>query len=96
MTCYFVADIKIHNPEIYQKYIDKAESIFSKYNGKYLAVDNSPDVLEGEWNYTRSVIITFPTKEEFNNWYYSKEYQEILKHRLEGAICDSILVAGLK
>lgn len=94
MACYFVANIKIHDPATYQNYIDKAGKIFSKYNGEYLAVDNSPDVLEGEWKYMRSVIITFPTKEDFKKWYFSKEYQEILKFRLTGALCDSILVAG--
>jgi uncharacterized protein (DUF1330 family) len=94
MAYYFIANINIQNEEEYQKYIDKASEIFSKFDGKYLAVDNSPKILEGKWNYTRSVIITFPSKEQFNTWYYSNEYQNILKHRLEGAMCDTILVKG--
>lgn len=95
MPYYFVANIDIHNPGEYQKYIDSAESVFKKYKGKYLAVDNEPIVLEGKWDYTRSVIIEFPSKEEFVYWYYSPEYQDILKHRLVSAACDTVLVKGL-
>lgn len=91
---YFVANIKIKNEEEYQKYIDRAGEVFSKYNGKYLAVDNNPEKLEGKWNYTRAVIIEFKSKNDFDNWYNSKEYQEILKFRLNGSECDTILIKG--
>jgi uncharacterized protein (DUF1330 family) len=94
MSYFFIANIKIHDPEAYQKYIAGASEIFQKYNGTYLAVDNQPEVLEGEWNYTRCVIIGFESKHDFEAWYHSKEYQEILKHRLAGAQCDTILVEG--
>ncbi len=92
MSVYFIANIKITNEAEYQKYIDGVEQVFSKFKGKYLVVDNSPKLLEGEWNYTRNVVIEFPDETEFESWYNSKEYQSILKHRLKGAICDTILV----
>lgn len=31
---------------------------------------------------------------DLNLWYYSKEYQEIINHRLGGALCNT-LVKGL-
>ncbi|MBN1180719.1 MAG: DUF1330 domain-containing protein [Bacteroidales bacterium] len=94
MNYYFVAQIKIKDEDEYQKYISKCDDIFSRYKGKYLAVDNQPKLLEGKWSYTRTVIIQFPSEENFNEWYYSPEYQEILKHRLHSARCDTILVKG--
>lgn len=92
---YFIAHIEIHNKEEYQKYLDKADDVFKKYKGKYLAVDNLPKLLEGNFNYSRTVIIQFESKADFDDWYYSPDYQEILKHRLKGAVCDTILVHGL-
>jgi len=92
MKYYFIANIKIHDSDGYMKYIEKAGSIFSKYNGRYLAVDNQPEILEGNWNYSRSVIIEFNSKEDFEKWYRSEEYREILKFRLNSADCDTILV----
>jgi uncharacterized protein (DUF1330 family) len=95
MIHYFVAQIKISNPDEYQKYLDKFDDIFSKYKGEILAVDESPVLLEGKWSYTRSVIIKFNSREEFEDWYYSNEYQKILKHRLNASVCDTILIEGV-
>lgn len=91
---YFVANININDLNEYQKYVDKVDGVFSKYKGKYLALDDNPEVLEGKWKYTRSVIVSFETKLDFDNWYNSKEYQEILKYRLNAAECDTILIKG--
>ncbi len=95
MSYYFTAQIQINDFEEYQLYIKDAGRIFEKYNGEYLAVDKNPRVLEGSWNYTRTVLIKFPTKADFDAWYYSEEYQRILKHRLKAADCDTLLVEGL-
>ncbi len=96
MSCYFVANIKIHNAEEYRKYIEKSGEIFQKYKGEYLAVDNSPKILEGNWNYTRVVIIRFDSEIDFNAWYNSDEYREILKYRLNAANCDTVLARSEK
>ena len=37
--------------------------MFQKFNGKYLKVDNNPVVLEGEWDYSRLILIEFPDKD---------------------------------
>jgi uncharacterized protein (DUF1330 family) len=94
MAHYFVAQIKIHDQNEYDKYLDKFDDIFSRYKGEILAVDEAPSILEGSWSYTKSVIVKFPSREDFEDWYYSAEYQEILKHRLRAAHCDTLLVEG--
>jgi uncharacterized protein (DUF1330 family) len=95
MTHYFVAQIKINDPVEYEKYLDKFDDIFSGYKGEYLAIDESPTLLEGHWDYTKSVLIKFRSKQDFEDWYYSADYQKILKHRLSASKCDTILVHGL-
>jgi uncharacterized protein (DUF1330 family) len=96
MSHYFIANIKINNPAEYERYLDQIDEIFSKYKGEYLSVDSNPLVLEGNWNYTKSVLIKFNDKKDFNEWYYSEDYQKILKFRLDSATCDTILVEGLE
>ncbi len=95
MSYYFIASIKINNPADYEKYLDSVDEIFSKYKGEYLAVDSNPIIIEGNWNYTKSVLIKFSSKQDFLDWYNSEDYQRILKFRLASAICDTILVEGL-
>ncbi len=94
MSVYFVAQIKIIDPVEYDNYLKQCDDVFSNFEGKYLAVDPQPLILEGQWNYSRSVIIEFPSEEELKRWYESEAYQNILKHRLEGAECNTIVVHG--
>ncbi len=96
MKCYFSAQISIHDEDEYEKYLENFDDIFSRYKGEYLAIDESPVLLEGNWNYTKSVLIKFNSEREFNDWYYSDDYQKILKHRLAAAKCDTILLKGLE
>ncbi|WKZ68927.1 MAG: DUF1330 domain-containing protein [Melioribacteraceae bacterium] len=94
MAYYFIANIRIKDEKEYNNYLKSVDHVFAKYNGKYLASDNDPVILEGNWNYSRTVVIQFENKNDFENWYYSDEYQKILKHRLTAANCDTILIKG--
>lgn len=91
---YFVAQITIRDRSEYEKYLEACDRVCARFNGEYLAVDSAPQVLEGEWSHERLVIIGFPCAEDLEKWYYSPEYQEILRFRLAGARCDSLLVRG--
>jgi uncharacterized protein (DUF1330 family) len=94
MPYYFIAFIRIQDHPEYKKYLDRAREVFSRYNGTYLAVDDSPEVVEGTWDYTRAVLIRFETRGDYENWYNSDDYQLILAYRLKAAHCDTILVQG--
>jgi uncharacterized protein (DUF1330 family) len=95
MICYFIARIYIKDEEEYQKYLDGADAVFSKFGGRYLAVDDGPVFLEGNAESGRIVLIEFPDERELRRWYDSPEYQGILKHRLKAADCSAALVHGL-
>ncbi len=95
MSVYFVASISVRDRERYKKYLEGADAVFRSYGGEYLAVDTEPLLLEGEWDCERLVLIRFPDESEFRRWYHSSEYQELLKHRMAGARCDTLLVKGM-
>jgi uncharacterized protein (DUF1330 family) len=40
------------------------------------------------------VIIEFQKEDDFHEWYNSEDYQTIVKYRLGGSKCDSVLVHG--
>ncbi len=94
MSVYFMASIRIRDEQEYQRYLDRTDAIFHKYGGTYLAVDKEPVKLEGTWDYSRAVLIRFGSRKDFEAWYRSAEYQEILRHRLSAADCDTILIEG--
>jgi uncharacterized protein (DUF1330 family) len=96
MVHYFLAQVKINNPDEYQKYLDKIDDVFSRYKGEYLSVDESPIILEGDWKYDKTVIIKFKSKQDFEDWYFSDDYQEILRYRLNSSKCDTVLLEGFE
>ncbi len=96
MSYYFLASIKIHDEAEYNKYLAGSKQVFSKFKGKYLSVDTNPMLMEGSWNYSHQILIEFPTREDFDAWYFSDEYQEILQHRLKASESDSILIKGIQ
>lgn len=96
MAYYFSAQIRIHDPEEYDRYLENFDEIFSMHKGEYLAIDESPTVLEGDWSYTKTVLVKFESREDFEAWYFSRDYQEILKYRLNAAKCDTILIKGIE
>lgn len=95
MTVYTIARITIEDRDEYAKYEAGFMEIFQKYDGTILSVDEAPEVLEGEWSATRSVLISFPSNEAMKDWYNSDEYQALAQHRFAASSADIIVVAGL-
>jgi uncharacterized protein (DUF1330 family) len=94
MSSYFLAQLKIHDPQRYEKYLEGFNEIFAKYKGKVIAADDGPTVLEGEWSYSRVVIIQFPNENELKRWYESREYQTLAKYRIKSSQADVIIIKG--
>jgi uncharacterized protein (DUF1330 family) len=95
MSVYFVAQITIHDRAEYSKYEAAFMPVFEKYKGRLLAVDESPDVLEGAWNCTRTVLIEFPRREDALAWAGSAEYQEIARHRWAASAANIVMIKSL-
>lgn len=94
MSVYFIAQIKIKDEKEYKKYEDGFDDIFAKYDGRVVVVDDNPAVLEGDWAYTRAVLIRFPDEEGFRRWYESAEYQNLARRRFQASDADVVLVKG--
>ncbi|MDH5737654.1 MAG: DUF1330 domain-containing protein [Gammaproteobacteria bacterium] len=95
MSVYVIAQIQIHDRDKYSEYEAGFMEIFASYNGKLLSVEESPQVLEGDWSFTRTVLLQFPTGEEAGAWYYSDEYQALAQHRFAASGANIALINAL-
>ena len=95
MAVYIVARITIADRERYSQYEAGFMDIFAAHEGKLLAVDDNPEVLEGEWRGTRTVIAEFPDQEAALAWYRSDDYQSLAQHRFAASEGEIALVTGL-
>jgi len=96
MPVYIVAQIAIEDPEEYGRYQAGFLDVFAKYEGELLAVSDEPEVIEGEWPYTRAVVIRFPDRAAARRWYDSAEYQAIAQHRWRGSRGTVICFDGFR
>lgn len=94
MSCYFVAQINIHDQQEYDRYLEGYGEIFASFKGEVVAVDDSVTVLEGQWPYGRTVVIKFPDQEELEKWYRSPQYRELVKHRHKASNANIVAVKG--
>ena len=92
MSCYSIAQLLIHDEDEYKKYLSGFDSVFEKYNGKVIAVEENPIILEGDWDYSRLVIIRFSNENEAGRWYHSPGYQSLLQHRLNASKGTVLLI----
>jgi len=60
-----------------------------------LSFDSKPEVLEGEWHGTQTVLLEFESVEAAHEWYNSDAYQEAAKIRKKAADCNGAILNGL-
>jgi uncharacterized protein (DUF1330 family) len=95
MPVYISASIRIDDSVEYEKYQEGFLEIFDRYRGEILAVSDEPQVVEGDWPYTRAVLIRFPDEAEARNWYESEEYQKLCEHRWRASKAAIIAFEGV-
>jgi uncharacterized protein (DUF1330 family) len=94
MTVYVIAQLKFTDRAAYKRYQARFFDVFNQFNGRLLAADDSPQVVEGEWHRDKVVLMSFPDAQSRDAWYQSKEYQEISLDRRAGADAIVLLVEG--
>ncbi len=95
MTVYAMAQISIYDRERYNSYVARFLDVLIRYQGRLLAADERPEVVEGDWPYGKVVLMSFADRDAFEKWAYSPEYQEISKDRIAATTGVVILAQGL-
>ncbi|HJN92044.1 MAG TPA: DUF1330 domain-containing protein [Dehalococcoidia bacterium] len=96
MSTYLIANLNIHDRDRYSRYEAGFMDIFTQSNGKILAVDENQEVLEGDYDCTRTVLIEFPSYDAAKAWYESEAYQELAAHRWAASDGSAIVIQGLE
>ena len=91
---YVVITEKIHDQEGMKAYSRLAGPSLRAGGARVLAADRAPEVLEGDWSYTQTVVLEFESVEAARAWYSSDSYQEAAKLRHAAADSDAVLLAG--
>ena len=92
---YVVVQLSIHDRERYDRYVARFLPTIAAHGGRVLAADDAPEVLEGEWDRDRVVLLAFDDRDAFTAWAGSPEYKEIAVDRIAATDGPILLVQGL-
>jgi len=95
VTVYAIAQLRFTDRVAYDRYQARFMDVFRRHQGTLLAADESPQLVEGQWDRDKVVLMSFPDEAAFRLWSESPDYQEISKDRHAGADTVVLLAKGL-
>ncbi|OLC29087.1 MAG: DUF1330 domain-containing protein [Verrucomicrobia bacterium] len=95
MSAYVIVEIDILDPAGYEEYKKLAGATVEKYGGKYIVRGGATEVLEGDWEPKRIVVLEFESMQRAKEWLNCEEYRELRKMRHRTAKTNMIVVEGV-
>jgi len=95
MSAYVIVDVEINNHEDYEQYKKLTPASITAYDGSFIARGGTTEVLEGDWNPGRIVVLEFPSIERAKQWWSSTEYELAKSIRHRAAKTRMIVVEGV-
>lgn len=83
MAGYVIVEIDVKNSEEYEEYKRLAAPTVEAAGGRYLVRGGKTEVLEGDWQPKRIVVLQFDSVEQAKAWWHSEVYAPIkaIRHR---------------
>jgi uncharacterized protein (DUF1330 family) len=94
MPAYIIADIQVTDAAAYEPYRPLAAASIATFGGRFVVRGGRVELLEGQPEPERIVVIEFPDADTARRWYRSEEYQNALKIRQSASRGRVFLVEG--
>src|SRR3954471_17268187 len=85
---YILITEDVHDPAGMAEYAKLAGKAMA--GSTLLSFDQKPEVLEGEWHGSQTVLLEFDSVEAAREWYHSDAYQAAAKLRQAAADCNGV------
>ena len=94
MAAYFIAEIEVTDPMLFDEYRQLVAPLVAKYGGRYVVRGGAIENAEGDWTPKRLVILEFESMERLKAWHGSDEYRPVMAMRHNSAITKAVMVEG--
>ena len=95
MSAYIIVQITVNDEAAYARYREDVPETIKKFGGEYIVRGGDMELLEGEWNMPRCVVLRFPDMASARAWYNSSDYQGPKAVRHAAAVSNAILIEGI-
>jgi uncharacterized protein (DUF1330 family) len=94
MTAYVIVDIEVHNTEKYPEYLAQITPTVLACGGRYLVRGANAEIISGDWQPKRLVVMEFPSLAIAQHWATCDENAPIHALRNQYASANMIIVEG--
>jgi uncharacterized protein (DUF1330 family) len=94
MPAYVVAEVNVSDAEAYKVYQGLAEQAVAEAGARFLVRGGAPEILEGDWDPPRVVVLEFADAATARDWYDSATYRAAREARQGAATLNMVLVEG--
>jgi uncharacterized protein (DUF1330 family) len=95
MPAYLIVETDIHDPEQYKQYTSAVPATIAQFGGRFVVRGGAHEVLEGDWDPTRLVMLEFEDMATLKRWFASPEYQAVKALREGAATLRVVAVEGV-
>ena len=96
MTAYWLARARVDEPEQYARYAGQVPVLVERFGGRFLARGGRCEMLEGAGDFTRFVVIEFPSLDAARDCFNSPDYQAAAGFRRDGGgVVEITIVEGV-
>jgi uncharacterized protein (DUF1330 family) len=95
MSAYMIVEVKINDSAKYEDYKKLTPASLEPFGGKFIARGGKAELIEGEKEPNRIVILQFENSEKAKAWWNSPLYNEAKKIRQAAAETRMILMEGV-
>lgn len=94
MPGYIITNAEVFDQEAYGEYGALAPDAIKKHGGEFLTRGGKAEILEGNWQPHRIVVVKFDSLQAAKDMYNSPEYQAAREKRIGAADFNMIVVEG--
>ena len=95
MSAYVIVEVQVHDTERYEQYKLLAAASLRAFDGRFVVRGGRAELLEGEIEPSRVVVLEFPTYERAKQWWSSAEYGPAKQLRQAVATSRMVVVEGV-
>src|SRR5262245_42777928 len=95
MSAYMIIDLDIHDQAAFEGYQKSVPAVIAKHGGRYLVRGGQLEVLEGDWQPHRLVILQFPDRAAIRAFLAETEAQSLAQLRWQSAKTTIVAVDGV-
>ena len=94
-SAYVIADVQVTNPHQYEEYKKLSTLANEAHGAEFCVRGGAAEVLEGDWQPSRVVVMKFASVAKARAFYESTEYARARKAREGAALMRMVLVEGV-